>query len=266
MAGTIFETLSLGMVFFVSITLFLVLTEVGFRIGIWGKSRHDTLESGPTGVITGSILGLVSFLLAFSFGIAASNYSERRGVVLDEANIIGTAYLRADLLPDAAAQQVRALLYEYTSIRVAVTEDDVTVSDYFFTIKESERIHALLWEQVANVVKETPLPTYSLAVTAVNDLIDIHSVRVAVGVRHEIPGTNWAALYLVSGLALASTGYRFGASFGKRSELLPAMVIAFACVVSLIADLDNPRHGFLLNDQSPMRDLLSSMPAPEGSG
>lgn len=264
MAGTIFETFSLGMLFFLSLLLFLALTEVGFRIGRWGKKRNDTLESGSTGVVTGSILGLVSFLLAFSFSIATSNYSERRGVVLDEANAIGTAFLRADLLPEESAEEVKALLYEYTAIRVAITEKETSVFDYFLTIRESERIHNLLWQQVAGVARDAPSPTHSLAVTAVNHVIDIHSKRVAVGVRHAIPSSIWAALYLVSGLALASTGYRFGASFGKRSELLPAMVIAFACVVSLIADLDNPRHGFLLNDQTPMKDLLNAMPTPSG--
>lgn len=264
MAGTIFEAFSLWMLFLLSLLLFLAITEVGFRIGRWGNKCKDTLESGSTGVVTGSILGLVSFLLAFSFGIAASNYSERRGVVLDEANAIGTAYLRADLLPQAPAEVVRALLQEYTAIRVAVTEQDTTVQDYFYTIRESERIHRLLWQEVARVARQTPSPTHSLVVTSVNDVIDIHSKRVAVGVRHAIPASIWAALYLVSGLALAATGYRFGASFGRRSELLPAMVIAFACVVSLIADLDNPRHGFLLSDQEPMRDLLNTMPAPSG--
>jgi hypothetical protein len=264
MADTIFETLSLGFLFLLSLVFFLAITEVGFWIGRWGKNRKDTLETGPTGVITGSILGLVSFLLAFSFGIAASNYSERRGVVLDEANAIGTAYLRADFLPDGDAEVVRSLLREYTAIRVAVTERQIPVFEYFLTIRESERIHGLLWERVARVAKEMPSPTQSLVVTAVNDVIDIHSKRVAVGLRHAIPATIWVALYLVSALALASTGYRFGASFGKRSELLPAMVIAFACVVSLIADLDNPRHGFLLNDQAPMKDLLQGMQRPSG--
>lgn len=134
MTGTIFEAFSLWMLFLLSLLLFLAITEVGFRIGRWGNKRKDTLESGSTGVVTGSILGLVSFLLAFSFGIAASNYSERRGVVLDEANAIGTAYLRADLLPQAPAEVVRALLQEYTAIRVAVTEQDTTVQDYFIRL------------------------------------------------------------------------------------------------------------------------------------
>lgn len=256
---TIYDAPHIWVFFGVCVVLFLIATEVGFRMGVWQAQRSDVPETSHTGILTGAILGLVSFLLAFTFGIAASNFSERRGTVLDEANAIGTAYLRADLLPEAEAAQMRSLLRQYTEVRVAVTEPGVTVEGYFLVIRQSESIHYDLWSLVARVAKADPLPTHSLVVVAVNEVIDMHAKRVAAGVRHTIPPTIWIALYLVSSLALGATGYRIGANVGKRSELLPAMVIAFACVVSLISDLDNPRHGFLLSDQTPMRAVLETM-------
>lgn len=257
--STNYETPQVWVFFAVCLVLFLIATEIGFRIGLWQSKRSDVPETSHTGILTGAILGLVSFLLAFTFGFAASNYSERRNTVLEEANAIGTAYLRADLLPDVEASEMRRLLRQYTEIRVAVTEPGVTIDGFFIAIRQSETIHLELWSLVARIAKADPSPTNSLVVASVNNLIDLHSKRVAVGVRHAIPFTIWISLYLVSTLALAATGYRIGANVGKRSELLPAMVIAFACVVSLISDLDNPRHGFLLSDQSPMRALLGSM-------
>lgn len=256
---TIFETPPIWAFFGMCVVLFLIATELGFRVGVWQSQRSPVPETSHTGILTGAILGLVSFLLAFTFGIAASNFSERRGTVLDEANAIGTAYLRADLLPETEAEEVRNLLRRYTEVRVAVTEPGVSVGSYFVAIRQSESIHLELWSRVAKFAKAEPSPTHSLVVVSVNDLIDLHTKRVAVGVRHTIPPTIWISLFLISSLALAATGYRIGANVGKRSELLPAMVVAFACVVSLISDLDNPRHGFLLNDQTPMRALLEAM-------
>lgn len=256
---TNYQTPDVWVFFVVCLVLFLIATEIGFRIGLWQSRRSEVPETSHTGILTGAILGLVSFLLAFTFGFAASNYSDRRGTVLDEANAIGTAYLRADLLPEVEGAEMRRLLRQYTEIRVAVTEPGVTIEGFFIAVRQSETIQAELWSLVAGIAKADASPTNSLVVASVNELIDLHGKRVAVGVRHAIPLTIWFSLCLVSTLALGATGYRIGANIGKRSELLPAMVVAFACVVTLISDLDNPRHGFLLSDQSPMRALLESM-------
>lgn len=259
MFGDIFDSLPAWIVFCASAAVFFVSSETGFRIGRFVRKSRDHLESGSTGIVTGSILGLVSFLLAFTFSIAAANFSERRGVVLDEANAIGTAYLRADLLPEAQAEQLKSELIRYAEMRASVSKKNFSVDDYFEIIGVSEEVHAKIWPLVVQVAREAPSPITALVVASVNDVIDMHTVRVAVGVRHTIPDVIWFALYAISALALATTGYRFGASFKARSELLPGMVLAFACIVTLIADLDDPRHGFLMNDQTPMQDLLKSM-------
>lgn len=259
MFDSTFEIIPLWVTFALSLVIFFAATEIGFRIGRRRRQHADFVESGSTGIVTGSILGLVSFLLAFTFGIAASNFSERRGVVLDEANAIGTAFLRADLLEPDAGAKLRALLVDYTRIRVDVVRPETKVTEYFSVIRASERLHAEMWQTVVSQARAAPTPTHAVAVTAINDVIDLHATRVAVGVRYAIPTSIWVALYVVSAIGLATTSYRFGVSFGRRSELLPGMVIAFASVVTLITDLDDPRHGFLLSDQTPMQELLTSM-------
>lgn len=217
----------------------------------------------PQGLVTGSILGLVSFLLAFSFGIAASNFTERRSVIIEEANAVGTAYLRADILPEEGARdRLRSLLRSYTEVRVAASNDNLSVAEFKAIVENSERLHGEMWALVSGIARETPSPVTALVVGAVNDVIDLHTMRVAAGVRHTIPGIIWLALYAISAVALATTGYRFGSIKSARSELLPSMVFAFSCVITLIADLDDPRSGFLLSDQTPMLDLLNTMEEP----
>jgi hypothetical protein len=266
MAGTFFSDIPAWFTFCASAVFFFCCGEAGFLIGRFLRERRPESESGSGGLVTGSILGLVSFLLAFSFGIAASNYSERRGAVLDEANAIGTAFLRADLLENAENRAaLKSMLMEYTSIRVAVVETKAGISQYFAAIHASEDLHKDMWSLVSGLARDAPTPTIALVVASINEVIDLHSVRVAVGVRYAIPDVIWFALFAISAVALAATGYRFGATHNMRSELLPGMVFAFTCVVTLIADLDNPQHGYLLSDQTPMQDLLASMKAAQES-
>jgi hypothetical protein len=242
-----------------SLLLFFGSTEIGFRLGLRKAHRSRDEDNAPKGIITGSILGLVSFLLAFTFSIAAQNYTDRRGIVLEEANAIGTAFLRADLLPEAEAQLIRSKLIEYTEDRVRAVDPDATVQEVFVAIDAAKQIHQTSWEVVAKLTRENPTPANALVISAINQVIDLHASRVALGTRYFIPKPIWISLFLVSCIALATTGYRYGESYGYRPDLLPGMVIAFALIVTLIADLNHPKYGFLYTDQAPMQDLLVAL-------
>ena len=257
--NTVYNMTPVFLTLIASILLFFASTEIGFRLGLLKARRSAGKDDAPKGIITGSILGLVSFLLAFTFSIAAQNFTERRGIVLQEANVIGTAFLRADLLPDAEAALLRTKLIEYTEDRVRAVDPDVSQEEVFIVISDAKQIHQTAWEIVAQFARDNPTPTHALVISAINDVIDLHASRVALGTRYFIPMPIWISLYLVSCIALATTGYRYGESFGYRPELLPGMVIAFALIVTLISDLNNPGDGFLYTDQVPMLELLESM-------
>lgn len=249
----------LAAIFLTSVLLFFLAVEIGFRLGRRRARETEDLKSAPAGVVTGSILGLTSFLLAITFGFAATNYADRRAVVLDEANAIGAAYLRADLMPTESGQAFREELLKYTRDRVEAakqmkTRDDVT--PYLMIVDE---IHSKMWSLASELAKSQPTPTHALLVQSVNEVIDLHAQRIAFATRITIPLPIWAALFTISFISLGTTGYRFGISFRTRPELMPAMVIAFACVVALISDLNTPRSGFLQSDQQPMEDLLLMM-------
>ena len=78
----------------------LLVYELGFRVGRWRQERTpEVVEEGPTGVLVGSLLALMAFLLAVTMGMASDRFDTRRGLVLEEANAIGTTYLRAGFLP-----------------------------------------------------------------------------------------------------------------------------------------------------------------------
>ena len=147
---TIFQMFPGWLVFLASAVFFWMASEAGFRIGRYVYRHRPEAHDVPQGLVTGSILGLVSFLLAFSFGIAAFNFTERRSVIIEEANAVGTAYLRADILPEEGARdRLRSLLRSYTEVRVAASNDNLSVAEFKAIVENSERLHGEMWAHPA---------------------------------------------------------------------------------------------------------------------
>ena len=92
--------------------------EVGYRVGLWWQERTPDEKEGPTAMLVGSLLALMAFLLAVTMGMASDRFDTRRQLVLEEANAIGTVYLRAGYLPQPASDQTRELLREYVPLRI----------------------------------------------------------------------------------------------------------------------------------------------------
>src|SRR5688572_21496365 len=99
--------------------VFMLAVEGGYAIGSsgWGGASDDRM-TGHVATLVGAVLALLGLLLAFSFSIVDSRFSARKALVLDEANAIGTSYLRAKILPDPHATRVRSLLRQYVDARV----------------------------------------------------------------------------------------------------------------------------------------------------
>lgn len=235
--------------------------EIGFRLARSSLFESKGELSGVLGSMVGGGLGLLAFVLAFTFSIASSHYDLRKDNVIEEANAIGTAYLRADLLPGDFGPKLKELLREYTLSRVETVKKIKIVSqeNLMDALEENAKIHEDLWQTVAAAAKAAPSPNTSLAVQAVNDVIDVHTNRIAASVHTSIPGSVWAVLGVIATMAFVTLGVQVGFT-GKRNlpALLP-LVVAFALLVLLAFDLDRPRRGLLVINQEAMVELISSM-------
>src|SRR5262245_59423620 len=114
MEDQILDIIPLWGFFLVIIILSLIVFEIGFRLGSYVKSS----ERAPTESIIAAMLGLLAFMLAFTFGFAANHFENRRGMVLEEANAIKTTYLRSQYLPEPYKKTIPPLLKEYVAIRM----------------------------------------------------------------------------------------------------------------------------------------------------
>lgn len=247
----------------VVIVLFAIITfacyEGGFRLGRWWQDRMPGEQEGPTGVLVGSLLALMAFLLAVTMGMASDRFDARRGMVLSEANAISRAYLEAGYMPEPEAAQLRELLREYLPLRIVADDPGVFQSN----VARSVELHAEMWAIVAEVARSGYLSDLMSSLgESVADIVTLHEARVTAGVYARVPQTILVLLLGGSALALAMVGYSAG--LAKQRSILSAivMVVALGAVLALVIDLDRPQEGFLKVSQQPLLDVQILMGSP----
>ena len=255
MGTGILDPLPLWAVFVSTSLVALASIEIGYRLGRYRHRISDQEKESPVSAMVGATLGLLGFVLAFTFGIAAGRFDSRRQGLVDEANAIGTVWLRAGLLSERT-DQIRALLREYVDIRLAGAESGNLAK----AVARSEEIHTQLWKIATEISNKNPNSiTVGLFIQSLNELIDLHSKRVALALRSRIPNSIWLAVYFVAILSLGAMGYHGGLAETSRSLAVVAVAITFSVVIWLIADLDRPNEGSIRVDQQAMIDLRNSM-------
>jgi hypothetical protein len=253
--------------FFVGTILFVMFsTEVGYRLGHRSRRRSAEEKESPVSAIAGSILGLSAFMLAFTFGIVANRYDARKALVREEANSIGTTYLRTDFIPEPARTETRQVLRDYVDKRLAFVQTlhtgRMTEAEIANALANAGKIQGRLWAMaVVNARKDMDSDVAALYIDSLNGMIDLHATRVAVGLQARIPGGIWIALLSLTFLGMVAIGYQMAIAGSKRSLAQSILAISFSMVITLIASLDRPESGYVTVSQQPMISLRDFMAA-----
>jgi hypothetical protein len=239
-----------------TVALVLGSIEAGFRIGRFRRRRSDDEKEPPVGAIVGATLALFGFVLAFTFGMAASRFDARRHILVEEANSISTTYLRAGMLPDGRGAQVRRLLKEYVDERLAAAR----TRDLKRVLSRSDELHQALWYEAEAVGRQhTDSITVGLFVQSLNETIDLHSERILVTLQSRIPAVLWGTIALVTVMTMAGVGYLTGLSRSTRPLANLVLAFTFSSVIYLIADLDRPGAGVMEVSNQAMQDARNMM-------
>ncbi len=243
---------------FVCMLLFL---EFGRRIGLHHLAHEGGLARG-VGTAEGAVFGLLGLLIAFTFSGAADRFEARRHLITDEANAIGTAYLRLDLLPVASQPELRNLFYAYTGLRARIYHDAKEPSVVHQRLSQAEQLQKQIWEQTLQAARAPDAPAHAmmLLVPALNEMIDITSTRLMATQNHP-PFIVFILLVSLSLVGSLLIGYEM-AENPHRSWL---HCVAFACIMSMsiyvIVDLEFPRLGLftVTGADQILLDLQASM-------
>jgi hypothetical protein len=252
-AGLLAAALFAGMV---------ALLETGRRLG----TRNATLdpEAKGLGAVDGAIFALLGLLLAFTFSGAAARFDTRRQLIVDETNMIGTAYLRLDLLPEPARLALQNQFRRYLDSRIASYQKLPDMAAVKLELAESTRLQGEIWSEVVRVTNALQYPpATSLLLSALNDMIDITTTRTLAAEMHP-PLVVFLMLYGLCLTAALLAGYGMSPSNTRSWLHMCAFAAVLSAAVYVILDLEYPRLGLIRVDafDHALVDLRQSMGQP----
>jgi hypothetical protein len=220
--------------------------------------RKTDLDDGTRddlGILLAATLTLLALIIGFNLSAAIARYDQRKNLEEAEANAIGTAFVRVDLLPAADAEKLRPLLRKYTQERIQFyrTRNEHDIDEINVRTAKSQ---AELWTAVVAPAMAQPNPISALVVSGMNDVLNSQSYTQAAW-WNRIPHGAWWLMALVAACCAVLQGH------GARSTRAPILkqVLPFVVAVSffLIADIDSPRSGVIRVQPLNLQALADSL-------
>lgn len=255
-----------GMEFSLVVGLFallLIAAEAGFRISRSWIRRIGDVDKSQTSTLQAAVLGLMGLLAGFSLSMAVARFDARRQLIIEEANAIGTCYLRSSLLPQPHADRVAARLRDYIDLRIRFAELLSRGAELDRLIRDTRALQSQLWQDAVAANEAAPTVATGLFVQSLNSVIDIESVNLQ-AIDNHVPFAVVVLLLLSASASCLLIGYANGQG-GHRNQFVTSMMTALlAFVLIIIVDLDRPRVGLIrLGHQClvELRDGLEPRPA-----
>ena len=253
LSETMLDRIPVWLLYVAIVVVLMAGKEIGYRVGLRRRATLDEGKRTPANAIVGSILGLLAFMLAFTFGMAGSRFDARRQLVLDEASAVLRAHQRAGVLPSPQREACTGLLKEYVALRVSIAEMK-RIEDIDEAVRRSESIQDALWAEVGALAHQ---PTAILAgfILSLSELSDLQMKRVRAAVWNRIPPSIMMTLCGVAFLAMTAMGYGAGLAESRTTIPILMLILAFSAIIILIVDLERPRQQLFKVNQEPMAEV-----------
>ena len=234
-------------------------TVVAILLGRRHRKRSDMRE--PFAVLQGALLGVVGLILAFGLSLAVGRYQDRRAAVVDEANAIGTTYLRAQMLTEPVRGRSLALLVQYTDESILLGKAVPGSAKAKGIIAAENVLQRRLWALAGQAVAASPVDTAPrLYVETLNEMIDSQGVRVA-GLDNRVPAEVWLLEIVGAAAAVAMLAFYLSVlGRGLLTVMIAAGLVTMLLYVSF--DLDRPTRGRITVPDTPLISLRASMSQP----
>ena len=212
-------------------------------------------ERDDFGVVQTATLTLLALIIGFSFSMAISRYDQRKTYEEEEANAIGTEYVRAGLLPSSDAVAVRSQLRRYLDLRISFyrtrNQQELKQID-----DDTARLQSEMWSAVEGPARAQPSPVTALAAAGMNDVLNSQGYTQAAW-WNRIPASAWALLIAIAICCNVLVGY---GKRGKQSSLLFVLPLVVSISFLLISDIDSPRGGFIHVNPQNLASLSQTLP------
>jgi hypothetical protein len=251
-----FDSIPLPLVLLATLGLVLLALHAGASVGMrrvaQGKGKLEV--AGP---MVGATMGLLAFMLAFTFNAAATRHEARKALVIEEANAIETTWLRAGFLAEPSRTDMRGLLRDYVGVRVKVALYEIDLNE---GLHQSDQLQDRMWAlALENGRREPSSIVLGLFTESLNEVIDLHLERLTVSIRARVPMPTWVTLYVLMVIGMSMVGLQIGHGGGRHFGLELALAASFSVVLLMIADLDRPQQGLVRVSQQAMSELQSKL-------
>ena len=238
------------------VALILLSFELGYFISKHTNKSSDTGAAGAINPMVTGLLAMLGFVLAFSLAMSAAEHKVRKKNALDDANIITTAYLYADLVDEPVKTKVKQYLKEYVGVRLQAASDRDQLKKY---TERSLVLQEQLWSEVVSLGKNGYKKSSLLLIQSVKELMVMHETRLVTTLHNRIPSSIWMTLFAISSLTMVTMGVRAGISHSRHLIVSIPLILAFAALTTVIVDLDRIQHSFIKTNQQAMIDLQKKM-------
>lgn len=245
LGDTVFRVTSGGSFAVILFFGMLLMLDIGRRYGLRQRTRHGEQYAAGLSAVEGALFALLGLLVAFTFSGAASRFDDRRALIVEEANDIGTAYLRIDLLPPEAQPAVRQKFREYTDARIAAYAALPDIEKALEHLARANELQAEIWKlAVPAAAQAAPGSAASvLLIPALNAMFDITNTRTWTTRMHPPVVVFLMLAALALGCALIA-GHGMSAAPERNWLHMITFALVLSTTVFVIVDLEFPRLGF----------------------
>jgi hypothetical protein len=248
-----FDSVSIELLFLLTVVFMLLMLEAGYRFGLREQTQSAKAQIAQVRALMGAILGLLAFMLAFTFSNAQTHFEDRMQYQIDEAVVAKNAFMQADLAGEPLRTRARELLLEYVDGRIEISEAvrQARANDIFPLAQRSEETLLELWS----------LGLGDEFMTSVLSLMDMHTYRLQAALVNRVPEIIWLTLYFAAVMSMIVVGYQAGLSLRRSPIATYSLALAFAAVMMLIMDLDRPMQSLFELDGAVLEQLAVFMRA-----
>jgi hypothetical protein len=224
----------------------LLLHEVGRRVALGGRRREPDRDVGGLDTIEAAVFALFGLMIAFTFSGAATRFQEKRMLIAEEANDIGTAYLRVDLVPREAQPALRELFRQYLDSRLETYRRLPDMKAAAIEMAKSKQLQDRIWAGAvaATTAPGSPPSTSLLLLPALNSMIDITTTRTMSLQNHPPRIIHWL-LFALGLLCSLLAGYRLSSHPRRDWPHILGFTIFTVIVVYVMLDIEYPRAGLI---------------------
>jgi hypothetical protein len=224
----------------------MIFLEIGRRIGVRRTAQYPEGARAGVSTLEGSVFGLLGLLIAFTFSGAMSRFDDRRHLIVEESNDIGTAYLRVDLLPGASQPAVRKLFRQYLDSRLEAYRLVPDMAAVNKELARSAKLQGEIWRQsiAASQLPGAHPDAAKLLLPALNAMIDITTTRTLASKFHP-PRIVFILLFVLALSSSLLAGHAMAEGKGRTWIHMLLFSLAMAAAIYVILDVEYPRMGFI---------------------